>query len=498
MHDKDDDDALLDTDTTLATLDTEITATNRRRIKTDTSALHDLNRIPRGASIGDYVVGRRIGGGDSGSVYVARHNESSGRAALKVLYQDRAVSPRQVQWFTQELETLAGLEHPNVIKLYDIGQLADGRPYYVTELLTGVSLGETLNIHGRLEPLAALDIFDPICYALQAAHQAGVIHGNLKANNIMVVDERDQSLVKVLDFALSRLSLVAGGAGTEDFLFLGAPDAAAPEQLQGHAATVRSDIYALGALLFKTLTGDYPFGGHDEQTIIQGHLTIAAPLPSQLAPLAPAIDSLILRCLEKDPNRRFESVLSLQNALHRALGAARQSAREMPRSVVIYIRVQAAQAQGDETVHNEVLREVMMFLDNTEDNLREAGFAIASNVTDGIMGVTPLPAEPGAAVQVREHALQTACGMYRELEDRTITASQIILVSVALRIDSRLSGATTGEIEIPGDVLKELHIWGPGKTGIYAMPEMFRDLMPSLPEATEASGYVELDHNTWL
>ena len=491
----DDEDLLPTNTTTIVTVDTELTNT-RQRLKTDTSAIRDAFRIPRGVAIGDYTVGRHIGAGDSGSVYAARHNQTGGRAALKVLYPDRATSPRLVQWFTRELETLSTLRHPNIIEVYDIGQLSDGQPYYVMELLTGMSLREFLDIHGRLDPLAALELFDPICHALQAAHGAGVIHGNLKSNNIMVVDDAERRVVKVLDFALSRLAVVE--PGPEGVAFIGSAEAAAPEQLRGQPATVRSDIYGLGVLLFQLLTGEYPFGSYDEDALVQAHLRSSPLLPSKLAPLSQAIDSLVLRCLEKVPNRRFDSVLSLQNALHRALAAEKQSARDTPKSVVMLIRVQAAQNEGDETVHNAILREVMMFLDNTEDMLREAGFAIASNVTDGILGVTPLPADDSASAMVCERAVRAACNMYREIEERTISSAKTIDVSIALRIDARISGATVGEVEIPGDVLKEIPGWAAAAAGIYAMPELFAGWMAPLPAASASRAYIEIDHLAWV
>ncbi|MCG8417839.1 MAG: serine/threonine protein kinase [Proteobacteria bacterium] len=428
---------------------------------------------------------------------MARHKKTGSRAAIKVLHDDRSVSARLVERFTREIETLSLLRHPNIIEVYDIGQLQDGRPYYVIELITGMSLTELLNIHGRLQPLEMLELFDSICYALQAAHDANIVHGNVKSNNIMIVEEGHRRMVKVLDFALTRLARIETDSDSVELGFPGSPEAAAPEQIQNQEVTARTDVYALGVLLFQMLTGEYPFGGSDDLTIMEAHLRSSPPLPSQLAPLSQAIDSIVLRCLEKEPHRRFESVLSLQNAMHRALADEKRTAIETPQAVVVFIQVRAKLSDREDTVHNTVLREVMMFLDTTEDSLREAGFTIASNVVNGILGITPLPADRSGAKKVRTHALHIACQVYRELEERTIAENQSIEACVVIRIDARLSGSMTGEVQAPPAVLDEIKSWEVEGTGVYATADLLPDLASDDSTSKTPQGYVAVDYGRW-
>src|SRR6185369_15580856 len=179
---------------------------------------------------GDYVIEGLLAEGGCGSVYVAQHRAMERRAALKILRGALASSPRMVERFVREVDLVNLLRHPNIVEIHDLGQLADGRPYYTMELLEGTTLDAQLRAEGRMPPAEGLEILEPVCSALRAAHAAGIVHRDVKASNIFLSRAGGAAGIKLLDFGIAKLTdpgMSAAGLTTFGHA-VGTPTAMAP------------------------------------------------------------------------------------------------------------------------------------------------------------------------------------------------------------------------------------------------------------------------------
>ena len=189
-----------------------------------------------------------------------------------------------------------------MVDVYDFGMMPDGSPYYVMELLEGRTLSQLVHERGRMSAERALAYLEPICGALEAAHRVGIVHRDLKASNVMVVEDGEQPRVKLLDFGIAKvIQPQAGQAGlTLAGQRLGTAFAMAPEQLRDGPISPATDVYALGVLLFQLVTGQYPFHSKDRLELERLHLEAPPPRASATAPVSLAVDAVVLRCLEKE------------------------------------------------------------------------------------------------------------------------------------------------------------------------------------------------------
>ena len=271
--------------------------------------------------VGNYRIREMIGRGGCGTVYAAEQRSSGQSVAVKVLRLSLANSPHQVRRFVQEARALRLIDHPGIVEVYDTGFLHDGRPYFVMELLEGRSLGSILGERGRMSPAEALEVLEPVCEMLELAHRARIVHRDIKASNIMISDEGGARRVRLLDFGLAKLlnNDQSASMQTSMGVVLGTLHSMAPEQIIGTTIDGRTDIYALGALLHRLLTGRHPFEDVDGQKVARMHLHKPPPQPSQLAPVPPALDAVVQRALDKEPARRFQTAESFLAALRDAI-----------------------------------------------------------------------------------------------------------------------------------------------------------------------------------
>src|SRR6267143_3515328 len=239
-----------------------------------------------GDRAGEYLILGTIASGGCGTVYTAEHRVLGRKAAVKVLHSQLATSPEMVERFVREARVVNRIRHPNIVDIYEFGELGDKRPYFVMELLEGTSLASIVEQRGRLTPAQALGYLEPVCDALKAAHAAGVVHRDLKASNVAVVKEGDPPRVKLLDFGIAKLVRTAPGERglTAVGQRIGTPYAMAPEQIRGGAIDTRVDIYALGVLLYQLLTGRYPFISGDPVEMERLHVEAPPPRPSAASP----------------------------------------------------------------------------------------------------------------------------------------------------------------------------------------------------------------------
>ncbi|OYT72166.1 MAG: hypothetical protein CFK52_05795 [Chloracidobacterium sp. CP2_5A] len=281
---------------------------------------------------GKYRLDALIGQGGMGSVYRATHLELDRLIALKIVLPDFVSNTETLERFRQEARAAARLNHPNVISVYDFGILPTGQAYLAMELLAGHSLREELERSTTLSPQRVLAIMRPACQAIHAAHEAGVVHRDLKPDNIILLgaNESGEEVIKVVDFGIAKLKERPGSAVsnlTEPGLVMGTPHYMSPEQCRGEELDRASDIYSLGITIYELLVGHVPFDAPTPSAVIIQHAVDPPPLLRRLRPDIPEeIERVVLKALSKARERRQATALDLYAELERALHEAEATA----------------------------------------------------------------------------------------------------------------------------------------------------------------------------
>lgn len=279
---------------------------------------------------GKYRILRRVGTGGIGTVYAAEHLGLGFQVAVKVLRGAAAADAAEVARLRREARVQMSLEHPNVVRTFDLDQMPDGTLYVVMELLQGLSLQQRLKRDRPLAPGVAIPIFMQSCRALSAAHRFGIVHRDLKPGNIFLCEGGG---VKVLDFGMSKLAQEE--SLTQDGYTLGTPEYMSPEQCVGDATDARSDLYAFGVLMYETLTGELPFNSKNRQALLEHHQR-STPRPMRhVRPelnIPEELDRIVLSCLSKKPKDRPEDARYLENQL--AQLPARSVVHEYPKQAI--------------------------------------------------------------------------------------------------------------------------------------------------------------------
>jgi predicted Ser/Thr protein kinase len=278
------------------------------------------DRIAPGTAVGEYVLDEFIGAGAMGQVYAGHHPVIGKKVAIKVLL---ASTEEAAERFTREARAVNQVDHPNVIDVFAYGRLEDGRLYLVMDLVLGESLRARLK-DGALELEDAIAILEQIAEALDAAHARGVVHRDLKPDNIMIAPPQR---VFVLDFGIAKLASVDGKLGngtlTGQGTWLGTPAYMAPEQWSTDGAGPASDRYALGVIAFELLSGSLPFAASSVPGMMEQHFRAAIPPLSMRGSTSPAIDAVMQRALAKDPDARFSTAKQLVAALRTGTSSGR-------------------------------------------------------------------------------------------------------------------------------------------------------------------------------
>jgi serine/threonine-protein kinase len=419
--------------------------------------------LATGALAGEYLIQRSIAAGGCGRVYVAQHRMLGRQAALKVLHRDLSSSAEMVERFVREARAANLIKHPNIVDIYDFGQLSDGRPYYVMELLEGGNLETWLRGRGRMAPPRALEVLEPICGALGAAHRAGIVHRDLKASNIGLSRRDDPRSVKLLDFGIAKL-LDVGEPGQSGLTSmgrrLGTPHAMAPEQILGGRIDGRTDMYSLGVLLYQVLTGRYPFQSEDLMELQRMHLEEPPPRASEAAPVAVALDAVVLRCLAKHPDQRFEDVERFLEALRQAVvGArARGATAQSARAVAIYLETRM-DAAGEEVMDDRLLDDLGAVLDESEQMVRGAGFLLPVQSGSALLAARLL-GEDAAAERDRREAVELAVELHRRAVERTGVGGRL-RVNVSVHVDQAVVRSSDRGSEIVGGGILRVTAWAP-------------------------------------
>lgn len=281
-----------------------------------------------GEVVEGYIVQRLSSAGGFSAVYRVWHPGSRRTAALKVLHQELWGSAVETGRFEQEVRVLQRVQHPALVELLGHGRLQDGRPYLLLEWLEGRPLSEELERRSPFSMGEALAISDELAGALAALHQAGVVHRDVKAANVMYGAGAASPQVKLIDFGLAQLLTprARGSAGPDaGEAVVGTPDSMAPEQILNLPVDARTDVYALGVLLYQMVTGQSPFSARTASEMLRMHLELRPPLASWTAPVSRQFDQVIARSLAKRREDRYPTVRALLADLRRAVRNAARS-----------------------------------------------------------------------------------------------------------------------------------------------------------------------------
>ncbi len=289
--------------------------------------VHTINTLRHEAfaakQLGQYRLKQRLGSGGMGEVYLAEHEMMKRPCAIKVIRPDKAGDRRNLARFEREVRSTAKLSHWNSIDIYDYGSTPDGTFYYVMEYLPGHNLGELVDLGGALPPARVVYLMDQVCRALAEAHGIGLVHRDIKPANIFCSYRGGEfDVAKLLDFGLAKPAVSFEGEGasallTQEGSITGSPMFMSPEQASGkREADVRSDIYSLGCVLYYLLTGKSPFPYEQVVRVIVAHASEEAiPLRQHNPQLPIELEEIVLRCLEKEPEDRYQTVEQLRQAL---------------------------------------------------------------------------------------------------------------------------------------------------------------------------------------
>lgn len=285
-----------------------------------------------------YKVLSHLGSGGFGAVYMAKHTKLNNPVALKVLHQHLIQNDEAVQRFEREAEATSKLKHNAIAGVHDVGVLSDGRPYMVMEYLSGMSLGDIIETEGALPPERVVPLFVECCDALRYAHRKGLLHRDIKPDNIFVIRDIDGvEHAKLLDFGLAKMvfgdETSTATRLTESGIALGTPWYMSPEQCQAKPLDGRSDLYSLAYSMYEALAGRRPFPGRTHYEAMEAHLKHKVP-PLNRAdtePIVPqTLEDAVLRCLAKAPNDRFATADEFRDAIAGTVSGSAFAGRGTP------------------------------------------------------------------------------------------------------------------------------------------------------------------------
>jgi eukaryotic-like serine/threonine-protein kinase len=268
--------------------------------------------------LGQYRLRQLLGSGGMGEVYLAEHQMMKRPCAIKVIRPEKAGDPQVLARFEREVQATAKLSHWNSVDIYDYGRTSDGTFYYVMEFLPGHNIGEIVKDYGPMPAERVVYLMRQVCDALAEAHSHGLVHRDIKPANIFCAYRGGMfDVAKLLDFGLAKPMDNMQEAGlTQEGTITGSPLFMSPEQATGHVVDERSDIYSLGAVMYLMATGRPPFDYQQPIKILIAHASETPTSPREINPSIPIeLEEIIMRCLEKQPEDRFQDVATLEEQL---------------------------------------------------------------------------------------------------------------------------------------------------------------------------------------
>jgi Protein kinase domain len=286
--------------------------------------------LSAGDEFAGYTIERNLGRGGMGVLYLAVEPGLERRVALKLIAPEAATDDIFARRFAEESRIAASIEHPNVMPIYAAGE-EGGIPFIAMRYVSGSDLGRRLAREGRLEPAVATALIAQVGNGLDAIHAAGLVHRDVKPANVLLSETGGEDHAYITDFGVARNVATESGL-TQTGRFVGTLDYVAPEQISGAAVDARADVYALGCLLFKLLTGEVPFPRDAEAARLYAHLNDPPPAPSLYATaVSMALDDVVIRAMSKTPDDRYPSAGDLGRAAVAALSGSRP---ELPERTV--------------------------------------------------------------------------------------------------------------------------------------------------------------------
>jgi tRNA A-37 threonylcarbamoyl transferase component Bud32 len=442
-----------------------------------------------GAVAGSYVVDEYASRGGFASIYRAHHMHTGQAAALKVLHPALAQSRHMIRRFRQEAEAVNRLRHPNIVTLYELDELMDGRPFIAMEWLDGRTLRHELDTRGTFTAAEALAILEEVGGAVAAAHACGVVHRDIKAGNVIALPRAGWFLTKLVDFGLAKLTAPDDAhTSVTTRAILGTPATMAPEQILGEPVDVRTDVYALGILLFQLLVGRLPFEGADAIEVEQMHLSARRPHASALAPVAPAVDGVIISALAVDRDRRQATVDAfledLRKAVRSTTGAPRPRAdqhRDASETSTPGIAV-LIRAQGAGAAYRDAVDDV---LERAREAVLAAGLQVVMETGESVLAAAPLA---GSRDRLRDAVLQAVGAL---IDTRAGEAERVEVSAIIDMGEVRVVCHADG-VRLTGGELLGLGRWPVLPAGMFACEDALAGLDHARVPAPDHAGLYRL------
>jgi eukaryotic-like serine/threonine-protein kinase len=425
--------------------------------------------LSAGALVGPYVVQELIYRGGAANLYRAEEPKTRRIAAVKVLHPQFAHLSKMLRRFQQEADSLRQLRHPNIVEIWESGELRDGRPYIAMEWLDGRSLAAELHQRGPYSAREAVAALEQIGRALIAAHRIGIVHRDIKAQNVMVSRRGDEVVFKLVDFGIAKLLAPdsPGGGLTSTGMRMGTPVSMAPEQIRGEPADQRTDIYALGVLMYQLATGRFPFQGANSIEIEEMHLHAPVPRPSELASVPERYDVAATRCLEKRPEVRFQSVDELLAFLRESFTDPHP--HSFGRALGLFVQASADAEEGS----TAILETLDSSLAEAQRTCREMGLTICLEAGNAFLAAIPSPGQALEERALRERLLRSSLALFSSLRSRFPSIHFSLSMQLA---PAQMQRTVKGELEIKGGELLALTRWIEDSEGVSAAAAVTRDL----------------------
>lgn len=392
-----------------------------------------------GEVIGRWAIEREIATGGFGHVFEARHLDHGGSAALKLLHPRYAASPEMRSRFEREIEALREVAHPNIVQLLDAGITADGAPFLCMERLVGETVAARVERTGPLAFEHVLEICRVVCDALAFTHARGMVHRDINGSNVFLCSAER---VVLLDFGIAKRLDAAIPELTASHQTVGTPSWMSPEQIRGQRVDVRSDVYAVGALLFLVLTGRPPFQDSSPETVQYLHLHARRPYASELVAVSSRVDDVLRRAMAIDPRMRFADVIALRDALFVAIRESGQHLTPHARDCAWLLVTVSRQAASP--LLDALLTDIEAIMPEAERWLVQRGFRVALDFGSTVVYV----ASDSDAADVVAKALRA------HLDDRPTRQAQ---VSIGVAVQ-RGVGMFVGD-ELHASPLISLEAW---------------------------------------
>jgi hypothetical protein len=438
-----------------------------------------------GDEFAGYRVERRLGRGGMGVLYLAVEPGLERRVALKLIAPEAASDEVFARRFAEESRIAASIEHPNVVPIYAAGEEA-GVPYIAMRYVAGADLARRLTREGRLSPPAAVDLIAQIGNGLDAIHAAGLIHRDVKPANVLLSGDDGGDHAYITDFGVARNVSTESGL-TQTGRFVGTLDYVAPEQISGGAIDARADVYALGCLLFKLLTGEVPFPKDGDAARLFAHLNDPPPAPSLYVPeVSMALDDVVIRAMSKSPDDRYPSAGDLGRAAQAALRGAAPTTPERT------VATGAAATRTTETIptpteETRIAREVAAESSVARSRKRRWVLAGGTALVMAALAVVVILASGSggeSALEVaRKAALEEARSAKHKSKPKSLSKSKLIAAADAICETSQNTYANvrSPELEEVPNVEYATTLSGISRRGV----ERFRQLEPKAPALVE-------------